>query len=179
MARGGQSDEVARLKVDGPSTPLAFEGPEKCSALDGLISRPPGDVRMVIPAGPVGQFDAVPDLSELRHRSPEKSLPQSRNRHGVTGPSCRFEPAEGCRGVFLCGGTTVRVGRPTGADRMHARMISGHIYRTDQGVTPGRAHTSVGDGAGLSTARAGATTIAPDAERGLTALPEKRSARFH
>ena len=71
----------------------------------------------------------------------------------IAEPSTIFQLPEGCRGIFVGGGATARVGRLIGADRMTEMMLTGRKYNADEGLALGLTHYSVGEGEALELAQ--------------------------
>ena len=81
----------------------------------------------------------------------------------IAEPSTIFQLPEGRRGIFVVVGATVRIGRIVGADRMTEMMLTGRKYDAEDGVRPGLAHYSVGDGGAMPLVRDLAGKIAGNA----------------
>ena len=71
----------------------------------------------------------------------------------IAEPSTIFQLPEGRRGIFVGGGATARVGRLLGADRMTEMMLTGRKYNSDEGLSLGLTHYSVGEGEALGLAQ--------------------------
>ncbi len=81
----------------------------------------------------------------------------------IAEPSTIFQLPEGRRGIFVGGGASVRVGRILGADRMVEMMLTGRKYSSDEGLSLGLCHYSVGEGEALELALKLAHRIAGNA----------------
>lgn len=81
----------------------------------------------------------------------------------IAEPSCIFQLPEGRRGIFVGGGATARVGRLLGADRMTEMMLTGRKYNSEEALSLGLTHYSVGDGEALGLAKTLAGKISRNA----------------
>ena len=88
----------------------------------------------------------------------------------VAEPSAYFALPEGQRGIFVGGGGSVRLPRLIGVSRMMEMMLTGRVYRADEGLGFGFSHYVVGEGEGLAKAKALARKIAGNAGRTNFAL---------
>lgn len=71
-----------------------------------------------------------------------------------------FQLPEAAHGLFMGCGSTVRLGRILGPDRMAEMMLTRRIFRADEAAGLGIAHYAVDADAGLARARELAATIA-------------------
>lgn len=71
-----------------------------------------------------------------------------------------FQLPEAAHGLFMGCGSTVRLGRILGPDRMAEMMLTRRRYGADEAIGLGLAHYGVAAGAGLAKARELAATIA-------------------
>ena len=77
---------------------------------------------------------------------------------------------EGQRGIFVGGGGSVRLPRLIGASRMMEMMLTGRVYRAEEGYPFGFSHYVVPDGEGLAKGLEVARKIAGNAGRTNFAL---------
>jgi enoyl-CoA hydratase/carnithine racemase len=88
----------------------------------------------------------------------------------VAEASAYYALPEGQRGIFVGGGGSVRLPRLIGVSRMMEMMLTGRVYRAEEGLGFGFSHYVVPDGAGLARAKALARRIAENAGRTNFAL---------
>jgi enoyl-CoA hydratase/carnithine racemase len=81
----------------------------------------------------------------------------------VAEPLAIFQLPEGRRGIFVGGGTSVRIGRIIGADRLVEIMLTGRTYTSEEAVRLGLAHYQAPAGEGLAEALRLAQIIAGNA----------------
>jgi enoyl-CoA hydratase/carnithine racemase len=81
----------------------------------------------------------------------------------VAEPSAFYALPEGQRGIFVGGGGSVRVPRLIGAARMADMMLTGRVYRADEGERIGLAQYLVGAGEGMAKGMELARKIAANA----------------
>ena len=88
----------------------------------------------------------------------------------VAEASAFYALPEGQRGIFVGGGGSVRLPRLIGASRMMEMMLTGRVYRADEGLAFGFSHYVVPEGQGLARAKELARKIAGNAGRTNFAL---------
>ena len=88
----------------------------------------------------------------------------------VAEASAFYALPEGQRGIFVGGGGSVRLPRLIGVSRMMEMMLTGRVYRAEEGYSFGFSHYVVPEGEGLAKARALAHKIAGNAGRTNFAL---------
>ena len=81
----------------------------------------------------------------------------------VAEPSTFYALPEGQRGIFVGGGGSVRIPRLVGVSRMTDMMLTGRVYRAEEGERVGFAHYLVGTGEALPKAIELARKIAGNA----------------
>jgi enoyl-CoA hydratase/carnithine racemase len=81
----------------------------------------------------------------------------------VSEPSAYYALPEGQRGIFVGGGGSVRLPRLIGVARMADMMLTGRVYRAEEGAQIGLAQYLVGEGEGFAKALALAEAIAGNA----------------
>ncbi|MGA2492663.1 MAG: crotonase/enoyl-CoA hydratase family protein [Roseiarcus sp.] len=81
----------------------------------------------------------------------------------VSEPSAYYALPEGQRGIFVGGGGSVRLPRLIGVARMADMMLTGRVYRAEEGAQVGFAQYLVGEGEGLAKALALAEAMAGNA----------------
>jgi len=81
----------------------------------------------------------------------------------VAEPSVMYQLPEGRHGIFVGGGASVRVARIIGQGRMCEMMLTGRIYKAEEGQQLGLSHYLVEPGAGMAKARELAARIAENA----------------
>lgn len=107
---------------------------------------------------------AVPVVSVLRGAVIGGGLELAAATHiRVAEPTAFYALPEGQRGIFVGGGASVRVPRLIGAHRMADMMLTGRVYRAQEGHSIGLSHYLVGEGEGLATALELAGRIAGNA----------------
>jgi enoyl-CoA hydratase/carnithine racemase len=78
----------------------------------------------------------------------------------VAEPSAMYQLPEGRHGIFVGGGASVRVARIIGQGRMCEMMLTGRIYKAEDGLQLGLSHYLVDAGTGMAKARELALRIA-------------------
>ena len=78
----------------------------------------------------------------------------------VAEPSAMYQLPEGRHGIFVGGGASVRVARIIGQGRMCEMMLTGRIYKAEDGQQLGLSHYLVEEGAGMAKAQELALRIA-------------------
>jgi len=117
------------------------------------------------------EFGRVPVVSALKGAVVGGGLELAAATHvRVAEQSTFYALPEGQRGIFVGGGGSVRLPRLIGASRMIEMMLTGRIYRADEGRLLGFSHYVTTDGAGLAKALELARTIAGNAGRTNFAL---------
>jgi enoyl-CoA hydratase/carnithine racemase len=107
------------------------------------------------------QFGGIPVVAALQGAVVGGGLELAAATHvRVAEPSTFFALPEGQRGIFTGGGATVRVSRIVTPARMVDMMLSARTYDAQRGLDLGLAHELVGEGQGLSRAKALAKQIA-------------------
>jgi len=81
----------------------------------------------------------------------------------VSEPSAYYALPEGQRGIFVGGGGSVRLPRLIGVARMADMMLTGRVYRAEEGAQVGFAQYLVGEGEALAKALTLAETMAGNA----------------
>ena len=81
----------------------------------------------------------------------------------VSEPTAYYALPEGQRGIFVGGGGSVRLPRLIGVARMADMMLTGRVYRAEEGAQIGFAQYLVGDGEGFAKALTLAGAIAGNA----------------
>ena len=81
----------------------------------------------------------------------------------VSEPSAYYALPEGQRGIFVGGGGSVRLPRLIGVARMADMMLTGRVYRAEEGAQVGFAQYLVGEGEGLAKALVLAEAMAGNA----------------
>ena len=81
----------------------------------------------------------------------------------IAEPSAIYQLPEGRHGIFVGGGASVRVARIIGQGRMCEMMLTGRIYKAEEGQQLGLSHYLVEQGAGMGKARELAGRIAENA----------------
>ena len=81
----------------------------------------------------------------------------------VSEPSAYYALPEGQRGIFVGGGGSVRLPRLIGVARIADMMLTGRVYRAEEGAQVGFAQYLVGEGEGLAKALTLAEAIAGNA----------------
>jgi enoyl-CoA hydratase/carnithine racemase len=110
------------------------------------------------------EFGGLPVISAMTGAVIGGGLEIATSTHvRIAEPSVRFQLPEGRRGIFVGGGSTVRVSRIIGPDRMREMMLTGRSYGAEDGVRLGLAHYSVGEGEALPLARELAAKITSNA----------------
>jgi len=81
----------------------------------------------------------------------------------IAEPTTIYQLPEGRHGIFVGGGASVRVARIIGQGRMCEMMLTGRIYKAEEGQQLGLSHYLVGAGEALGKARELALRIAENA----------------
>ncbi len=81
----------------------------------------------------------------------------------IAEPTTIYQLPEGRHGIFVGGGASVRVARIIGQGRMCEMMLTGRIYRAEEGQQLGLSHYLVGAGEGMAKAQELAKRIAENA----------------
>lgn len=107
------------------------------------------------------QFSGIPLVAVLKGAVLGGGLELALTAHvRVAEPSAWFQLPEAAHGLFMGCGSTVRLGRILGPDRMAEMMLTRRIYRTEEALGLGLAHYGVAADAGQAKARELAATIA-------------------
>jgi enoyl-CoA hydratase/carnithine racemase len=110
------------------------------------------------------QFGKVPVIAVLHGAVVGGGLELACSAHiRIAEPSTFFALPEGQRGIFVGGGGSVRIPRLIGVARMMDMMLTGRVYRAEEGHRIGLSQYLVGEGEGLAKARELATRIAANA----------------
>jgi enoyl-CoA hydratase/carnithine racemase len=97
------------------------------------------------------QFGRVPVVAVLHGAVIGGGLELASAAHvRVAEPSTFYALPEGQRGIFVGGGGSVRVPRLIGAARMADMMLTGRVYRAEEGERVGFAQYLVGAGEGMA-----------------------------
>jgi (methylthio)acryloyl-CoA hydratase len=112
------------------------------------------------------EFGRVPVVSALHGAVVGGGLELACATHvRVADASTFYALPEGQRGVFVGGGGSVRLPRLIGVSRMMEMMLTGRVYRAEEGYSLGLSHYLVPVGEGLSKAKELAHKIAANAGR--------------
>jgi (methylthio)acryloyl-CoA hydratase len=112
------------------------------------------------------EFGRVPVVSALRGAVVGGGLELACATHvRVAETSTFYALPEGQRGLFVGGGGSVRLPRLIGVSRMMEMMLTGHVYRAEEGYGFGFSHYVVPVGEGLAKAKELARKIAGNAGR--------------
>jgi enoyl-CoA hydratase/carnithine racemase len=107
------------------------------------------------------EFGPIPVVAALRGAVIGGGLELAAAAHiRVAEPSAYFALPEGQRGIFVGGGGSVRLPKLIGVARMADMMLTGRVYRAEEGVQVGFAQYLVGEGEGFAKALALAEAIA-------------------
>ncbi|MBN9531668.1 MAG: crotonase/enoyl-CoA hydratase family protein [Alphaproteobacteria bacterium] len=110
------------------------------------------------------QFGKVPVIAVLHGAVVGGGLELACSAHiRIAEPSTFFALPEGQRGIFVGGGGSVRIPRLIGVARMMDMMLTGRVYRAEEGHRIGLSQYLVGEGEGLAKARELAARIAANA----------------
>ena len=110
------------------------------------------------------EFGPVPVVAVLKGAVIGGGLELAAAAHiRVSEPSAYYALPEGQRGIFVGGGGSVRLPRLIGVARMADMMLTGRVYRAEEGAQIGLAQYLVGEGEGFAKALALAETIAGNA----------------
>ena len=110
------------------------------------------------------QFGGLPVVSALCGAVIGGGLELAASTHvRIAEPSAFFQLPEGRRGIFVGGGSSVRVSRILGADRMTEMMLTGRKYSAEEGLALGLTHYCVGAGEAIGKANIIAREIAGNA----------------
>src|SRR5579883_1354001 len=117
------------------------------------------------------EFGRVPVVSMLHGAVVGGGLELAAATHvRVAERSAFYALPEGQRGIFVGGGGSVRLPRLIGASRMMEMMLTGRVYRAEEGYPFGFSHYVVADGEGLAKGLEVARKIAGNAGRTNFAL---------
>jgi (methylthio)acryloyl-CoA hydratase len=117
------------------------------------------------------EFGRVPVVSALHGAVVGGGLELACATHvRVAEASTFYALPEGQRGVFVGGGGSVRLPRLIGVSRMMEMMLTGRVYRAEEGYGFGFSHYVVPSGGGLAKAKELAHKIAGNAGRTNFAL---------
>lgn len=117
------------------------------------------------------EFGRVPVVSALHGAVVGGGLELACATHvRVAEASTFYALPEGQRGIFVGGGGSVRLPRLVGVSRMMEMMLTGRVYRADEGYGFGFSHYVVPVGEGLAKAKELARKIAGNAGRTNFAL---------
>lgn len=81
----------------------------------------------------------------------------------IAEPDTIYQLPEGRHGIFVGGGASVRVAKIIGPGRMCEMMLTGRVYKAEEGQALGLSHYLVGKGESLAKANALARRIAENA----------------
>ena len=110
------------------------------------------------------QFGRVPVVAALQGAVIGGGLELACCAHvRIAEPSAFYALPEGQRGIFVGGGGSVRIPRLVGVARMSDMMLTGRVYRAEEGERVGFAQYLVGAGEGLAKAVELAKKIAGNA----------------
>ena len=110
------------------------------------------------------EFGPVPVVAVLKGAVIGGGLELAAAAHiRVSEPSAYYALPEGQRGIFVGGGGSVRLPRLIGVARMADMMLTGRIYRAEEGAQIGFAQYLVGEGEGFAKALTLAEAIAGNA----------------
>jgi enoyl-CoA hydratase/carnithine racemase len=110
------------------------------------------------------EFGPVPVVAVLKGAVIGGGLELAAAAHiRVSEPSAYYALPEGQRGIFVGGGGSVRLPRLIGVARMADMMLTGRVYRAEEGAQVGFAQYLVGEGEGFAKALALAEAIAGNA----------------
>jgi (methylthio)acryloyl-CoA hydratase len=117
------------------------------------------------------EFGRVPVVSMLHGAVVGGGLELACATHvRVAEASAFYALPEGQRGIFVGGGGSVRLPRLIGVSRMMEMMLTGRVYRAEEGAALGFSHYVAPVGAGLAKAKELARKIAGNAGRTNFAL---------
>ena len=117
------------------------------------------------------EFGRVPVVSALHGAVVGGGLELACATHvRVAEASAFYALPEGQRGIFVGGGGSVRLPRLIGVSRMMEMMLTGRVYRAEEGHSFGFSHYVAPDGEGLAKAKELARKIAGNAGRTNFAL---------
>jgi enoyl-CoA hydratase/carnithine racemase len=117
------------------------------------------------------EFGRVPVVSVLKGAVVGGGLELAAATHvRVAEPSAFYALPEGQRGIFVGGGGSVRLPRLIGASRMMEMMLTGRVYRAEEGYSLGFSHYVAPNGEGLAKGLELARRIAGNAGRTNFAL---------
>lgn len=110
------------------------------------------------------EFGSVPVISVLHGAVVGGGLELASATHiRIAEKSAFYALPEGQRGLFVGGGGSARIPRLIGAARMADMMLTGRVYRADEGLAIGLSQYLVDDGAGLAKAFELAEKVAANA----------------
>jgi enoyl-CoA hydratase/carnithine racemase len=110
------------------------------------------------------EFGRVPVVAVLKGAVIGGGLELAAATHvRVSEPSAYYALPEGQRGIFVGGGGSVRLPRLIGVARMADMMLTGRVYRAEEGAQVGFAQYLVGEGEGFAKALTLAETMAANA----------------
>jgi enoyl-CoA hydratase/carnithine racemase len=110
------------------------------------------------------EFGPVPVVAVLKGAVIGGGLELAAAAHiRVSEPSAYYALPEGQRGIFVGGGGSVRLPRLIGVARMADMMLTGRVYRAEEGAQVGFAQYLVGEGEGFAKALTLAEAIAGNA----------------
>jgi enoyl-CoA hydratase/carnithine racemase len=144
---------------------LAGEGEHFCAGLDltehrepfGVMKHSQGWHRVFNKI----QMSGMPVIAVLQGAVIGGGLELATSTHvRIAEPSTIYQLPEGRHGIFVGGGASVRVARIIGQGRMCEMMLTGRIYKAEEGQQLGLSHYLVEAGAGMAKARELAGRIA-------------------
>lgn len=149
---------------------LAGEGEHFCAGLDlsehqhrepfGVMQHSQGWHRLFNKI----QMSGMPVISVLQGAVIGGGLELATATHvRIAEASTIYQLPEGRHGIFVGGGASVRVARIIGQGRMCEMMLTGRIYKAEEGQQLGLSHYLVEAGAGMAKARELAARIAENA----------------
>lgn len=110
------------------------------------------------------QFGKVPVISVLHGAVIGGGLELAASTHiRVAEASAFYALPEGQRGIFVGGGGSVRIPKLIGVARMMDMMLTGRVYKADEGHVIGLSHYLVGEGKGMAAAMDLARKVAANA----------------
>lgn len=110
------------------------------------------------------QFGKVPVISVLHGAVIGGGLELAASTHiRIAEPSTFYALPEGQRGIFVGGGGSVRIPKLIGVARMMDMMLTGRVYKAEEGQDIGLSHYLVGEGEGMKTALELAKKVAANA----------------
>lgn len=166
----GLRDVFEQLPASVRAAVLDGEGTHFCAGLDlsELQERDAGEgihhSRMWHKALDAIQFGKVPVVACLHGAVIGGGLELASSTHiRVSDSTAFYALPEGSRGIFVGGGGSVRIPKLIGADRMLDMMLTGRVYKAEEGERLGFAQYLVPEGQSFEKALELATRIASNA----------------